>query len=92
MASRDRGRFADARARLNASPLGAAALAGTSFPIDREMTAKALAFDHPMANSIDAVSDRDFVLEALAAAAIAAVHLSRFAEELVIWTSPLVGL
>ena len=92
MAARDRGRFADARKRLNESPLGAAALAGTSFPIDRDMTAKALGFDRPMANSLDAVSDRDFVLETLAAAAIAAVHLSRFAEEIVIWTSPLVGL
>jgi len=91
MAARDRGRFADARRRLNESPLGAAALAGTSFPLDRAMTAKALGFDRPMANSLDAVSDRDFVLEALAAAAIAAVHLSRFAEEIVIWTSPLVG-
>ena len=86
MAARDRGRFADARKRLNESPLGAAALAGTSFPIDRDMTAKALGFDRPMANSLDAVSDRDFVLETLAAAAIAAVHLSRFAEEIVIWT------
>jgi argininosuccinate lyase len=92
MAARDRGRFADARKRLNESPLGAAALAGTSFPIDREATAKALGFDRPMANSLDAVSDRDFVLETLSAAAITAVHLSRFAEELVIWTSPLVGL
>jgi argininosuccinate lyase len=92
MAARDRGRFADARKRLNESPLGAAALAGTSFPIDRVATAKALGFDRPMANSLDAVSDRDFVLETLSAAAIAAVHLSRFAEELVIWTSPLVGL
>jgi argininosuccinate lyase len=92
MAARDRGRFADARKRLNESPLGAAALAGTSFPIDRDLTAKALGFDRPMANSLDAVSDRDFVLETLAAAAIAAMHLSRFAEELVIWTSPLVGL
>src|SRR5271165_194162 len=92
MAARDRGRFADARKRLNESPLGAAALAGTSFPIDRDQTAKALGFDRPMANSLDAVSDRDFVLETLSAAAIAAVHLSRFAEELVIWTSPLVGL
>ena len=92
MASRDRGRFADARKRLNESPLGAAALAGTSFPIDRDATAQALGFDHPMANSLDAVSDRDFVLETLAAASIAAVHLSRFAEEIVIWTSPLVGL
>ena len=92
MASRDRGRFADARKRLNESPLGAAALAGTSFPIDRDATAQALGFDHPMANSLDAVSDRDFVLETLAAASIAAVHLSRFAEEIVVWTSPLVGL
>jgi argininosuccinate lyase len=92
MAARDRGRFADARARLNQSPLGAAALAGTAFPLDRAMTAKALGFDRPMANSLDAVSDRDFVLETLSAAAIAAVHLSRFAEEIVIWCSPLVGL
>jgi argininosuccinate lyase len=92
MASRDRGRFADARKRLNESPLGAAALAGTSFPIDREATAKALGFDRAMANSLDAVSDRDFVLETLSAASICAVHLSRFAEEIVVWTSPLVGL
>ena len=92
MAARDRGRFADARKRLNESPLGAAALAGTSFPIDRDATAKALGFDRPMANSLDAVSDRDFVLETLSAAAIASMHLSRFAEEIVIWTSPLVGL
>ncbi|MDB5598413.1 MAG: argininosuccinate lyase [Xanthobacteraceae bacterium] len=92
MAARDRGRFKDARKRLNESPLGAAALAGTSFPLDRDMTAKALGFDAPMANSLDAVSDRDFVLETLAAASIAAMHLSRFAEELVIWTSPLSGL
>ncbi len=92
MAARDRGRFADARVRLNESPLGAAALAGTSFPLDRAMTAKALGFARPMANSLDAVSDRDFVLETLAAASITAVHLSRFAEEIVIWTSPLVGL
>src|SRR6187431_925266 len=92
MAARDRGRFADARKRLNESPLGAAALAGTSFPLDRDMTARALGFDRPMANSLDAVSDRDFVLETLSAASIAAVHLSRFAEEIVIWTSPLVGL
>jgi argininosuccinate lyase len=92
MAARDRGRFADARKRLNESPLGAAALAGTSFPIDRAATAKALGFDRPMANSLDAVSDRDFVLETLSAAAITAVHLSRFAEEIVVWTSPLVGL
>ncbi|MGC1559100.1 MAG: argininosuccinate lyase [Bradyrhizobium sp.] len=92
MAARDRGRFADARKRLNESPLGAAALAGTSFPIDRAATARALGFDRPMTNSLDAVSDRDFVLETLSAAAIASMHLSRFAEELVIWTSPLVGL
>jgi argininosuccinate lyase len=92
MAARDRGRFADARKRLNQSPLGAAALAGTAFPIDRRMTAKALGFDAPMANSLDAVSDRDFVLETLSAAAITAVHLSRFAEEIVLWCSPLVGL
>ncbi|MBR1220729.1 argininosuccinate lyase [Bradyrhizobium sp. U87765 SZCCT0131] len=92
MAARDRGRFRDARKRLNESPLGAAALAGTSFPIDRAATAKALGFDRPMANSLDAVSDRDFVLEVLSAASIAAMHLSRFAEEIVIWTSPLVGL
>src|SRR5487761_575890 len=92
MAARDRGRFADARKRLNESPLGSGALAGTSFPIDRAMTARALRFARPMANSLDAVADRDFVLEALAAAAIAAVHLSRFAEEIVIWSSPLAGL
>src|SRR5467141_3151821 len=92
MAARDRGRFADARKRLNESPLGAAALAGTSFPLDRDLTAQTLGFDRPMANSLDAVSDRDFVLETLAAASIAAVHLSRFAEEIVIWVSPLSGL
>lgn len=92
MTARDRGRFADARKRLNECPLGSAALAGTSFPLDREMTATALGFDRPTANSLDAVSDRDFVMETLAAATIAAVHLSRFAEEIVIWTSPLVGL
>jgi argininosuccinate lyase len=92
MVARDRGRFADARKRANQSPLGAAALAGTAFPIDPVMTARSLDFDAPMANSIDAVSDRDFALEALAAAAITAVHLSRFAEEIVIWSSPLVAL
>src|SRR4051794_11445558 len=91
MAARDRGRFSDARKRLNESPLGAAALAGTSFPLDRAMTAKALGFDRAAANSLDAVSDRDFVMEALAAASITAVHLSRFAEEIVLWCSPLVG-
>src|ERR1700729_3183267 len=92
MAARDRGRLADARTRLNESPLGAGALAGTSFPIDRAMTAKALGFARPMANSLDAVADRDFVLETLSACAIASVHLSRFAEEIVIWSSPLTGL
>ena len=91
MLSRDRGRFADGRRRLNESPLGSAALAGTSFPIDREMTAKALGFDRPTANSLDSVSDRDFVLETLAAASICAVHLSRFAEEIVLWTSAQFG-
>ena len=84
--------FADARARLNECPLGAAALAGTSFPIDRHMTAEALGFDRPTANSLDAVSDRDFALETLAAAAIAAMHLSRFAEEIVIWIDAAVRL
>jgi argininosuccinate lyase len=87
MFGRDRGRFADARARLNESPLGAGALAGTSFPIDRHATAQALGFDRPTANSLDSVSDRDFVLEYLAAAAICAGHLSRLGEELVIWSS-----
>ena len=87
MLDRDRGRFRDARARMNESPLGAAALAGTSFPIDRDDTARALEFDRPMANSIDAVSDKDFELEFMAAASICAMHLSRFAEELVIWSS-----
>jgi len=87
MFGRDIGRFADARARMNECPLGAAALAGTSFPIDRTMTAEMLGFDRPAANSLDAVSDRDFALEFLSAAAICAVHLSRLAEELVIWSS-----
>ena len=91
MLGRDRGRFADARCRLNECPLGAAALAGTSFPIDRHKTAEALGFDRPAANSLDAVSDRDFVLETLSAAAITAVHLSRFAEEVVLWTTPQFG-
>lgn len=87
MLARDRSRLRDARARLNECPLGAAALAGTSFPIDRAMTAKALGFDRPTANSMDSVADRDYALEALSAASIAAVHLSRLAEEIVIWTS-----
>jgi len=91
MVSRDRSRLRDARARLNESPLGAAALAGTSFPIDRAMTAKALGFDRPTANSLDSVADRDFVLETLSAAAICAVHLSRLAEEIVLWTTPQFG-
>jgi len=88
MFGRDRDRARDCRARLNESPLGAAALAGTSYPIDRSATARALGFARPMANSIDAVSDRDFALEFLALAAIAGVHLSRLAEEIVLWTSP----
>ncbi len=87
MCARDRSRFVDARARMNECPLGAAALAGTSFPIDRHLTAKALGFDRPTANSLDSVSDRDFALEFLAASSICAMHLSRFAEELVIWSS-----
>ena len=87
MLARDRARFEDARARMNTSPLGAAALAGTGFSIDRDMTAKALGFDRPMANSLDAVSDRDFALEYLSAATICAMHLSRLSEELVIWSS-----
>lgn len=91
MLSRDRGRLADARKRMNENPLGSAALAGTSFPIDRNMTSKALGFDRPTANSLDAVSDRDFVLETLSAASICAMHLSRFAEEIVIWTTPAFG-
>jgi argininosuccinate lyase len=88
---RDRTRFRDARARLNECPLGAAALAGTSFPIDRFATAKTLGFDRPTANSLDSVADRDFVLETLAAASIAAVHLSRLAEEIVLWVTPQFG-
>ncbi len=87
MLARDKGRFADARRRMNECPLGAAALAGTSFPIDRFATAAALGFDRPTANSLDSVSDRDFALEFLGAASICAMHLSRFAEELVIWSS-----
>jgi argininosuccinate lyase len=91
MLARDRSRFRDGRARLNECPLGAAALAGTSFPIDRFATAEALGFDRPTANSLDSVADRDFVLEALAAASICAVHLSRLAEEIVLWTTPQFG-
>jgi len=87
MFGRDLSRMRDARRRMNECPLGAAALAGTSFPIDRQMTADALGFDAPAANSLDAVSDRDFALEFLSAASICAMHLSRFAEELVIWSS-----
>lgn len=91
MIGRDRGRFADCRKRVNECPLGAAALAGTSFPIDREATASALGFAWPMANSLDAVSARDFAAEFLSAAALSAVHLSRLAEEIVLWSSPQFG-
>ncbi|MGE3335128.1 MAG: argininosuccinate lyase [Rhodospirillaceae bacterium] len=91
MFGRDRGRFADARKRLNECPLGAGAIAGTSFPIDRHMSAEKLDFDRPMANSMDAVSDRDFALEFLAAASILSTHMSRFAEEMVIWASAQFG-
>ena len=91
MFGRDVGRFADARKRMNESPLGAAALAGSPFPIDRDFTAQALGFDRPTANSLDSVSDRDFALEALAAATLCGVHLSRLAEEIVIWTTPQFG-
>ena len=91
MFARDRSRFDDCRSRMNESPLGAAALAGTPYPIDRDMTAKALGFDRPMANSLDAVSARDFALEALSAATICATHLSRLSEEIVIWTSAQFG-
>lgn len=88
MLNRDRGRLIDTRRRLNENPLGAAALAGTSFPIDRQLTSKLLGFDRPMANSLDAVSDRDFALEYLSALSIMSIHLSRMAEEIVIWCSP----
>ena len=87
MLARDRSRLADARRRMNENPLGAAALAGTSFPIDRHMTAKALGFDRPTRNSLDTVADRDFVLETLSACAICSMHLSRLAEEIVIWST-----
>jgi argininosuccinate lyase len=92
MVGRDRGRLADCRRRMNESPLGAAALAGTSFPIDRAATAARLGFDRPAANSLDAVSDRDFAIEFLAAAALAGTHMSRFAEEIVLWCSDGFGL
>jgi len=91
MFGRDASRFADARARMNESPLGAAALAGSPFPIDRDETARALGFDRPTGNSLDSVADRDFALEALAAATICATHLSRLAEEIVIWMTPQFG-
>jgi argininosuccinate lyase len=91
MFGRDAGRFADARKRMNENPLGAAALAGSPFPIDRHATAADLGFDRPMANSLDAVSDRDFALESLSAASITAGHLSRLAEEIVIWMTPMFG-
>ena len=91
MFGRDASRFRDARARMNECPLGAVALAGSPFPIDREMTAKALGFDRPTANSLDSVSARDFALEALSAASIAATHLSRLAEEIVLWMTPQFG-
>ena len=91
MFGRDASRFADARARMNENPLGAAALAGSPFPIDRHMTAAALGFDRPTANSLDSVSSRDFALEALAAATICATHLSRIAEEIVLWMTPQFG-
>ena len=91
MFSRDRGRFADARRRLNESPLGSAALAGTPYPLDRDMTAQALGFDGPTRNSLDSVSARDFALEYLAAASILATHLSRMAEEMVVWSSAAFG-
>lgn len=91
MFGRDRGRFADARKRLNECPLGAGAIAGTSFPLDRHLSATSLDFDRPMANSMDAVSDRDFAIEFLAAASILSTHMSRFAEEMVIWASAQFG-
>jgi argininosuccinate lyase len=91
MLGRDRSRFQDARRRMNECPLGAAALAGTSFPIDRKMTAAALGFDRPTANSLDSVADRDFALETLAAMSLAAMHLSRLSEEIIIWMTPQFG-
>ncbi len=91
MLARDRSRFMDARARMNECPMGAAALAGTGFPVDRDSTAEALGFDRPAANSIDAVSDRDFAVDYLQAAALCSVHLSRLAEEIILWASPPFG-
>ena len=91
MLARDLSRFRDARRRMNECPLGAAALAGTSFPIDRHMTAETLGFDGPTANSLDSVSDRDFALETLAAMSISAMHMSRLSEEIVIWMTPQFG-
>jgi argininosuccinate lyase len=91
MLARDRSRFADAARRLNEMPLGAAALAGTGFAIDRDMTAAALGFDRPMANSLDAVSDRDFALDYLSAATLCGLHLSRLAEEIILWATPAYG-
>jgi argininosuccinate lyase len=91
MLERDRGRFADCRRRANVSPLGSGALAGAGYPLDREATARELGFDGVSANSLDAVSDRDFAVEFLAAAALAMVHLSRFAEELTWWSNPRFG-
>ncbi len=91
MFARDAGRFRDARRRMNECPLGAAALAGSPFPIDRDFTAAELGFDRPTANSLDSVSDRDFALEYLSAASICAVHLSRLAEEIVFWVTPQIG-
>ena len=91
MFGRDAARFADARKRMNECPLGAAALAGSPFPIDRDATARALGFDRPTANSLDSVSDRDFALEALSAATLCGVHLSRLAEEIVVWSTPQFG-
>ena len=91
MLKRDKARLADARARINQSPLGAAALAGTSYPIDRTMTAKEMGFEAPMANTMDAVSSRDFAIEVLSACAVCGMHLSRLAEELVLWTTPQFG-
>ncbi len=91
MLGRDRARAQDARERMNQSPLGAAALAGTSFPIDRHATAQSLGFDGPAANSLDAVSDRDFAMEYMSVASILSIHLSRLAEEIVLWCSDQFG-